>query len=96
MIINTAKPLFSDSILNLAAVSIRKAARVTFKTQGEKIIAEVKANNRLVGKLIFIKEDNNIKLIQRMIIEKDYYPFELIMFSLTSYCKKKKIRNILI
>jgi hypothetical protein len=51
-------------------------------------------NSRPVGHFLFEAVGDKCILRKKLIIENEFYPFEIAIIDLIAYCKKKKIKTI--
>ena len=95
MKISINKPEFENSFL----VSYKKATARGCSTFIDKkdndIYIEVKSNDRVIGKFSFVIDGDECISSKKFIIEREYYPFELAIFDLVKFLKRKKVKFVI-
>jgi hypothetical protein len=94
MQISISKPDFSVDFKDHIARARAKGCTQQIIIADTFIEAQVIASGRLVGKFSFDKEDDNCILKGYHVIEREFYPFEFIIFELAKFLKRKKIKFI--
>lgn len=97
-VIKVSKPNFSEAFISCVNTAKRKGATVNIEHDytSSVYLIQVIVNKRNVGKFTFRldKENSAVVLTSKMVIERDFYPFELMLFEFRKYFKRKKIKEI--
>ena len=96
MIISVSKPSFKKDFLDNLNIAVNKGVTVEInqdsETKRDKAIA--RANGRVVGKMVLERKKGEAIAKQSIIIERDFYPYEVILFELVKYYKRRRIKQI--
>jgi hypothetical protein len=95
MKIQVKKTKYPDDFLASIEKSLKKGVKSQITNIEDMIITAVYANGRPIGRFRFRLIDDTCKLEYKLIIEKDFYPLENIVYNLVKWLKRKKIKYIL-
>ena len=89
-------PQFDDKFKKAVYLAKKKGVVVTPVGNKDGVFIKAVANGRLMGKMSFEFIDKECILRSKLIIEKDFYPFEAIIVRLVLYLKRRKPKVIII
>jgi len=90
------EPNFDRKFKKAVYLAKKKGVRLTATGDKDGVFIKAVANNRLMGKMRFEFIDKECILREKLIIEKDFYPFEAIIARLIIYLKRRKPKVIII
>lgn len=83
-----------EDLRSLAQIARTKGAKVSISTSGDLTIVTCRAYGRLLGELRVLKTLDGAEIVEQRIVEKDFYPYELMLVSLVSALKKRKTKYL--
>lgn len=92
--IEIKNPDFSYSFVKAREASLHKGTYVKINEMKDKsgkrdlILGEAFCNGRMVGKIYFEKIKTTCKMLEKLIIESDHNPYEVIVAEVVSYLYK--------
>ena len=90
------EPNFDRKFKKAVYIAKRKGVKVTPTGDKNGVFIKAVANGRLMGKMEFAFVEKECILKSKLIIEKDFYPFEAIIARLIIYLKWRKPKVIII
>ena len=90
------EPNFDEKFKRAVYIAKVKGVRVTPSGDKNGVFIKAVANGRLMGKMTFEFIEKECILRNKLIIEKDFHPFEAMIAKLVVYLKRKKPKVIII
>lgn len=94
MKLSITKPIFDNHLLEAVQIADRKGVTIDIVSDGDLDKAYAHCNGRTVGKLFLRREKTQAKIVKTHVIEREFYPYEAILFELVNFYKGSKTKSI--
>lgn len=95
MKVSVNSPKFDDGFLFGLKKAIARGCTTLIDRTGDNIYIEAKSGDRVIGKYTFIIDGDECKMAKKFTIEREYYPFEVVVSDLVKFLKRKKIKFVI-